>query len=62
MSLTHLLIVAFVLLLFFGPAKLPALGRTLGQSIKDFKKGLAAMEDIDVTDSVKKIEDEKVKG
>jgi sec-independent protein translocase protein TatA len=57
MSLTHLLIVAFILLLFFGPSKLPALGKTLGQSLKDFKKGLSQMEDIDVTDSVKKVED-----
>jgi sec-independent protein translocase protein TatA len=58
LSLTHLLLIAVVLLLIFGPTKLPDLGRTLGDGMRGFKKGLKGEEDIDVTDSVKQIEDE----
>lgn len=34
----HLLIIVFVILLLFGAPKLPALARSLGQSMKIFKK------------------------
>jgi sec-independent protein translocase protein TatA len=34
----HLILVLGIALLFFGPAKLPELGRGLGTSIKEFKK------------------------
>lgn len=34
----ELLLIAAVLLLFFGGAKLPGLAKGLGQSIKEFKK------------------------
>lgn len=39
-SITHLLILALILLLFFGPSKLPALGQSIGKAIKGFKQGL----------------------
>ena len=58
LSLTHLLLLAVVLLLLFGPTRLPALGRTLGESARNFKKALRGEEDIDVTDSVKRIDDD----
>jgi sec-independent protein translocase protein TatA len=54
-------IVLVILLLLFGPKRLPGLGKSLGESIKGFKKGLTDSDDedeIDVTDSVKK---EKIK-
>jgi len=35
------LIVLFVVLLFFGPKRLPALSRSIGESIKEFKGGIA---------------------
>ncbi|MDB5037396.1 MAG: Twin-arginine translocation protein TatA [Bacteriovoracaceae bacterium] len=37
-SLIHWLIVVGILLLLFGPSKLPQLGSSLGQGIKNFKK------------------------
>jgi sec-independent protein translocase protein TatA len=37
---THLLIIAAVALLVFGPKKLPELGKGLGEGIKSFKKGI----------------------
>ncbi|NJL25836.1 MAG: twin-arginine translocase TatA/TatE family subunit [Calothrix sp. SM1_5_4] len=59
MSLTHWLLLAVVLLLVFGPTKLPALGRSLGDGFRQFKKGLKGEGDIDVTDSIKKLEEEE---
>jgi sec-independent protein translocase protein TatA len=34
-------IVLVIVLLFFGPKKLPALSRSIGESIKEFKGGIA---------------------
>lgn len=39
-SLSHILIVALILLVFFGPSRLPGLGKSLGEAIRGFKKGL----------------------
>ena len=36
----HLVIIVFIILLLFGSTRLPALSRSLGQSIRGFKKGL----------------------
>jgi len=53
-------VVLVIVLILFGPKRLPGLGKSLGESIKGFKKGLNDDEsdEIDVTDSVKK---EKIK-
>ena len=59
LSLTHLLLLGVVLLLIFGPTKLPALGRTLGESARNFRKALRGEEDIDVTYSIKRLDDDK---
>jgi sec-independent protein translocase protein TatA len=42
LSLEHLMIVG-VVLLFFGPKRLPELGRTLGQGIRNFKSSLTGI-------------------
>ncbi len=39
-SVTHMLILAVILLVFFGPSKLPQFGQSLGKAIKGFKEGL----------------------
>ena len=36
----ELLLIALVVLLLFGASRLPKLGRSMGQSISGFKKGL----------------------
>ena len=36
----HLLIIVGVALFFFGPAKLPELGKGLAEGIRNFKSGL----------------------
>ncbi len=40
----HLLLIAFIALLVFGPSKLPQLGASLGKSLREFKKGLDSSE------------------
>ncbi|MBX2986649.1 MAG: twin-arginine translocase TatA/TatE family subunit [Bdellovibrionaceae bacterium] len=39
-SLTHILLVAVIFLIFFGPSRLPQLGQSLGKAIRGFKDGL----------------------
>jgi len=39
-SIAHLLILTLILLIFFGPSRLPALGQSIGKAIKGFKQGL----------------------
>jgi len=48
---TELLIIAGVVILLFGAKKLPQLGGAVGESIKNFKKG--------VKDDKKKLAEEK---
>jgi len=38
----HLMIIAGIALLIFGPKKLPELGKGLGESIRGFKAAMAA--------------------
>lgn len=40
----HLIVVVFVILLLFGAPKLPGLARSLGQSMKIFKKEITGNE------------------
>lgn len=37
---TEILVILVVLLLFFGAAKLPKLGRAFGEGIREFKKSV----------------------
>ena len=45
LGFTEILIIVFVVLLLFGPTKLPKLTKSFGQTIKNFKQGYS---DIDV--------------
>lgn len=38
---TELIIILVIIMVLFGAAKLPKLARSLGESSKEFKKGLA---------------------
>jgi sec-independent protein translocase protein TatA len=35
----HILLIAVVALIFFGPSKLPELGRGIGKMLREFKSG-----------------------
>ncbi|WII73669.1 twin-arginine translocase TatA/TatE family subunit [Bdellovibrio sp. 22V] len=37
---TEIILIGAIALLLFGPSKLPNLGRSLGEAIRGFKKGL----------------------
>jgi sec-independent protein translocase protein TatA len=41
----HLLVIAGIALLIFGPKKLPELGKGLGESIRGFKSAMAAKDE-----------------
>ena len=41
----HLMVIAGLALLIFGPKKLPELGKGLGDGIRGFKSAMAAKED-----------------
>ncbi len=60
-SIWHLILLAGIVLLFFGPSRLPGLSKSLGESIRNFKKGLDGSGDVDVTDTAKRLEEEKEK-
>lgn len=50
LSFWHLVILVVIVLLLFGPSRLPNLGKSLGEAIRGFKKGLDG-EEIDVTNA-----------
>lgn len=39
-SISHVLILTFILLIFFGPDRLPALGQSIGKAVRGFKDGM----------------------
>ena len=45
MSWTHILLLIAIAVLLFGPHKLPAIGFSIGEAIRGFKKGLSGQED-----------------
>ena len=54
-SIWQILIVVVLVLIFFGPKRIPGIGKSLGEAIRGFKKGISD-DEIDVTDSAKREE------
>lgn len=44
-SFWHVILVLMIVLIFFGPSRLPGLGKSIGSAIKGFKEGLDGNED-----------------
>lgn len=40
LGLPEIILILVVALLFFGPSRLPSLGKSVGEAIRGFKKGL----------------------
>lgn len=49
LGFTELVVLLVVVLLLFGPSRLPQLMESLGRSIQSFRKGLKEPPEIDVT-------------
>ena len=47
--MSELLVILVIVVLFFGGKKLPQLGSSIGESIKNFKKGMKEESDNDPT-------------
>ena len=64
MSIAHLILLFFILLLVFGPSRLEGLGLSLGRAIRGFKKGLeeGSEEENNKNKQSKKETDEKDSG
>ncbi|MBD1400131.1 twin-arginine translocase TatA/TatE family subunit [Pelovirga terrestris] len=56
----ELLIILVLVMVIFGAGKLPQVGSALGKGIRNFKKGVTEIEDLDVAnlDEKKKTESE----
>lgn len=44
---TEVLVVLAVVLILFGSTRLPALGKSLGKSLRNFKRGVTGLDDDD---------------
>ena len=56
LGLSEMLLIGLALLIFFGPARLPELGKSLGKGIQEFKKASKELTDSlrdDVTEDKK---------
>jgi len=49
---TEILVILFVVFIFFGPKKLPELGKNLGRGLREMKKAMRDIQD-DVEKAVK---------
>lgn len=45
LSFWHMLLLLGIVLLVFGPSRLPGVGKSLGEAIRGFKKGLEGTDD-----------------
>jgi sec-independent protein translocase protein TatA len=45
LSPTHIMLVLVVALLVFGPKRLPAMGRAIGEGLREFKGGISTAAD-----------------
>jgi sec-independent protein translocase protein TatA len=55
----ELLIILVIVLILFGANRLPELARSLGSSVKEFKKGVNVNDKDDTTTAAAKKEEEK---
>jgi sec-independent protein translocase protein TatA len=55
----ELLLILVIVLILFGAQRLPDLARSLGSSVKEFKKGVNEMTKDDVTSTAKEEEEKK---
>ncbi len=57
----HMIIILAIVLIIFGPGKLPEIGAGLGKSIREFKKAMAAEEKKPLIENKKETVDQETK-
>jgi sec-independent protein translocase protein TatA len=57
----HMIVILAIVLIIFGPGKLPEIGAGLGKSIREFKKALAAEEKTTLIENKKETVDQETK-
>ena len=57
----HMIVILAIVLIIFGPGKLPEIGAGLGKSIREFKKALAADEKNTLIENKKETIDQETK-
>jgi sec-independent protein translocase protein TatA len=55
----ELLLILVIVLILFGAQRLPDLARSLGSSVKEFKKGVTELQQDDTAAATKKKDEEK---
>ena len=60
LGLTEMLLIGLALLIFFGPSRLPELGKSLGKGIQEFKK--ASKDDPEEDKAKKPVDPAKTNG
>lgn len=58
---SHLLLIALVAVIVFGPSKIPELGKGIGEGIKNFKKGMKEATDAVNSEASSKPKEPEVK-
>ena len=56
LGMPELIVILIILLLIFGAAKLPEIGRSFGKTISEFKKGMREAEESDKKEEKKEEE------
>lgn len=56
---TEIIVVVGLALLFFGPSRLPGLGKSMGEAIRGFKKGISDKETDTPTRDVTELNQDK---
>ncbi len=54
---SEILVILFVVFIFFGPKKLPELGKNIGKGIKEFRNAMNSVQR-DIENSTKDVTDE----
>ncbi len=57
----HMIVILAIVLIIFGPGKLPEIGAGLGKSIREFKKALSADEKNPLIENKKETIDQETK-
>lgn len=57
----ELAIILVIALIVFGPGKLPSLGKSVGETIKEFKKASSELMNNKTEDKAEEIKDEEIK-